>query len=228
MSVPDAAHSETGRHDGRVSQGEPRARVIVVSGPSGSGKTRLAEQLSRTYGWPFVNLDDFYRDGTDPGLPTFASGEIDWDDPGTWNELDAAQALEDLCCTGTAQVPAYSIARSAREGMRSVELGGALYVVAEGIFAPYVIRELAQRDVLAEAWCLRRNRQVTALRRFVRDVAQRRKPLGVLIRRGWRLWQDEPTLIALHTSLGATPVGFAEAADRAANLANASRELPAE
>lgn len=45
-------------------------RVIVLAGPSGSGKSRLAERL----GLRTLRLDDFYRDGDDPALPTIGSG----------------------------------------------------------------------------------------------------------------------------------------------------------
>lgn len=194
-----------------------RARVIVVSGASGSGKTRLARQLSTTYGWPFVNLDDFYRDLDEPGLPRLAgSDEIDWDDVGTWNLDAAVDALDALCRTGTSQVPVYSISVSRRTGLRTVTLDGARIVVAEGIFAPHVIRPLERRGLLEQPWCLHRNRAVTALRRLARDLAERRKPPGVLLRRGWRLCRSEPELRAAHAALGAEPVGFREALARAA------------
>lgn len=194
------------------------ARVIVVSGPSGSGKSRLARQLCASHGWPFVNLDDFYRDHDAPDLPRFASGEIDWDDAGTWNVDAAAQSLEQLCRTGATEVPRYSISQSRAVGTHPVQLDGARFVVAEGIFAPDVITSLAERGVLGEAWCLRRNRTVTAARRFIRDVAERRKPPLVLVRRGARLWRDEPDLVRAHVARGAEPVTFSEAVRRAATL----------
>lgn len=194
------------------------ARVIVVSGPSGSGKSRLARQLCARHGWPFVNLDDFYRDHDAPDLPRFASGEIDWDNAGTWNVEAAAQSLERLCRTGATDVPQYSISQSRATGTHSVTLDGARFVVAEGIFAPDVIAPLAERGVLGEAWCLRRNRTVTAARRFIRDVAERRKPPLVLVRRGARLWRDEPELVRAHLARGAQPVTFSEAVRRAAAL----------
>ncbi len=60
-----------------------RARVIVLAGPSGSGKSRL----SRRVGLPVLNLDDFYKDGSDPSLPRVDLGHesiVDWDDPASW------------------------------------------------------------------------------------------------------------------------------------------------
>lgn len=194
-------------------------RVIVISGPSGSGKTRLATTLAEQYSWPFVNLDDFYFDLDAPGLPRFESGEIDWDDAGTWNRDAAFNALKALCLDGTCHIPEYSISESRALGFRTAELDGASFVVAEGIFAPEVISVLAESDLLEVAWCLHRNRTVTAMRRFIRDVAERRKPLPVLIRRGWRLWRDEPAMIAAHTRAGATPTRMQDAERQAAALA---------
>lgn len=199
----------------------PRARVIVISGASGSGKSRLARALCAQYGWPFINLDDFYRDHDEPGLPRLENGEIDWDNPGTWNALDAAHALETLCRTGRVNAPLYSISTSRRSGRHEVRLGDHRYAVAEGIFAPHVLAELSSRGLLAQAWYLDRPRTVTAARRFIRDVAEHRKPLGVLVRRGYRLWRAEPSIKEQHLALGATPVPFKTALSHARALAAA-------
>lgn len=217
MDADAAGNAREG--DAEATGAAPLARVIIVSGPSGSGKSRLGRQLSDAHGWPFVNLDDFYKDVDDPTLPRFSSGEIDWDDAGTWNVDAAARALETLCREGSASVPTYSIAVSRADGTHEVALDGAAYVVAEGIFAPDVIAELSSRGVLEAAWCLQRNRTVTAGRRLVRDLAEHRKPPTVLLRRGARLWRQEPSLVAAHTARGAEPVSFREAVRRAGAIA---------
>ncbi|MFZ1374029.1 MAG: ATP-binding protein, partial [Nostocoides sp.] len=49
--------------------GEAHARIVLLAGPSGAGKSRLAGRLHTAYGWPIVNLDDFYKDTDAPGLP---------------------------------------------------------------------------------------------------------------------------------------------------------------
>ena len=63
-----------------------RAKVVVVAGPSGSGKSRLCRLVEDRLGLPTINLDDFYKDGSDPTLPRASIGPgqeiIDWDDPG--------------------------------------------------------------------------------------------------------------------------------------------------
>lgn len=196
------------------------AKVIVISGASGSGKSRLARALCTQYGWPFINLDDFYRDYDEPGLPRFDSGEIDWDDPGTWNAHDAADALETLCQSGQVNAPLYSISKSKRTGVHSVRLDQARFVVAEGIFAPHVLAELRQRGILAQAWYLDRPRTINAIRRFIRDLAEHRKPVTVLVRRGLRLWRQEPTIKATNLALGAYPLGFKAASTEAQRLSN--------
>lgn len=112
-----------------------RARVVVLAGPSGSGKSRLAARL----GLPLVRLDDFYREGADPALPMSFLGIVDWDDPRSW-DADAACALETLARDDVADVPVYDIAANARAGRRTVLLGGATCLVAEGLFAPELSR----------------------------------------------------------------------------------------
>ncbi|HTJ69053.1 MAG TPA: hypothetical protein VL551_16075, partial [Actinospica sp.] len=78
-----------------------QARVIVVAGPSGSGKSRLCTRLREGHGVPVVNLDDFYKDGDDPTLPSLDLGGgapiVDWDSPESWHREDALRALERLC-----------------------------------------------------------------------------------------------------------------------------------
>ena len=108
-----------------------RAQVIVLAGPSGAGKSRLAERV----GLPVLRLDDFYKDGSDPSLPRITrranSGVVDWDDPRSWLPLDAVAAIEELCTTGHAKVPAYDISRDGRTGMRELDLAGSSLFVAE-------------------------------------------------------------------------------------------------
>ena len=96
------------------------ARVILISGPSGSGKSRLASALHEAHGWPVVELDDFYRDGSDPQLPMSSLGLPDWDDPASWDHDSAVQALHSLRSDGDVQVPRYDISTSRATGTRSV------------------------------------------------------------------------------------------------------------
>ena len=92
----------------------------MLAGPSGAGKSRLAEQVAL----PVVRLDDFYRDGDDEAMPRSPLGIVDWDDPRSWDGDRAVAALEQLCTTGTAELPIYDIAADDTVGHRPVTTAG--------------------------------------------------------------------------------------------------------
>lgn len=181
---------------------EPLARVVLIGGASGSGKSRIAEQS----GLPLLRLDDFYREHDDPALPRLASGQVDWDHPGSWHLDRAADALEQLARTGRTTAPIYDISRSASVGSREVRLDGARLFVAEGIFVSEVIAEAERRGILAEALCVHRSRWVTMGLRFARDLREHRKPPSFLIKRGLLLARREPTIVRGLTDAGCRPV----------------------
>jgi uridine kinase len=176
--------------------------VIVIAGPSGSGKSRLSRRL----GLPVLNLDDFYKDGEDPTLPTLdlAGGSpiVDWDSPGSWRADDALAAIEQLCETGRADVPAYDIAQSRRTGHQVLDLGSASCFVAEGIFAQEIVGECRRRGLLADAICLTQHPAVTFVRRLSRDLREHRKPPLVLLRRGLHLLREQRRVVAHAEALG--------------------------
>ena len=189
------------------------ARVVVLAGPSGAGKSRLSARLHAAYGWPVVRLDDFYRDGDDPALPTRELGGttiVDWDDPASWDGGAAVAALTQLLVTGSVEVPVYDIARSAAAGTAQVNVDPDALVVAEGIFAAEIITDLRVAGILHSAWCVRHPRWLTFARRLVRDLAERRKPPLVLLRRGMALLRAEPAIVARMERLGATSATPAE------------------
>jgi uridine kinase len=152
-------------------------------------------RLSAEHGLPVVNLDDFYKDGTDPTLPRthLAGGAevVDWDDPDSWIREDAVAALVELCRTGCADIPVYELASDGRVGHRMVELGGAPYVLAEGIFADLVVAPCRDAGLLADAVCVHNPALLTFWRRLVRDLRERRKPAWVLVRRGISLLRHD-------------------------------------
>ena len=180
---------------------------MVLAGPSGAGKSRLAARLHAAYGWPVVRLDDFYRNGDDPALPTRDLGGttiVDWDDPASWDGVAAVRALDQLVTIGSVEVPVYDISRSAAVGTARVDAPTDGLVVAEGIFAAEIIGDLRAAGLLHSAWCVRHPRWVTFGRRLVRDLAERRKPPLVLLRRGVALTRAEPLLVERMERLGAT------------------------
>lgn len=190
------------------------ARVVVLAGPSGSGKSHLAERLAL----PVLRLDDFYRDGDDPGLPR-AFGIVDWDDPASWNCGAAVEAVITLCRKGSVDVPRYDIPTSRAAGHYVVDAGRAPLVIAEGIFAAETIPLLATAGVLADAIALTHRPIVTFARRLARDLKESRKPPLTLVRRGWALMGAEPDIVARQVRLGATACSPAAAERRIRRLA---------
>ncbi|GAA1434833.1 hypothetical protein GCM10009616_30240 [Microlunatus lacustris] len=184
----------------------PPSTVLLLAGASGSGKSRLAAAT----GCPRLNLDDFYHDGDHPDLP-HTLGIVDWDDPRSWDREAAVAAVVALCRTGVADVPVYDIGQNRRSGHRLVDLAGSPVLVAEGVFAPEVVEPLRASGVPMDAVYLDRSRTATLLRRFLRDVAERRKPLVVLVRRGLALWRAEPGIRAHALARGCRPVSMAGA-----------------
>ena len=182
------------------------AKVIVLAGPSGAGKSRLAERLRL----PVLRLDDFYKDGGDPTLPRITSGAntglVDWDHPGSWLPDDAVATLERLCHDGRAGVPVYDIAHDGRTGWQTLDLEGAAYFVAEGIFAQDVVAACRERGLLAAAYCVRQHPLVTFWRRLSRDLDEHRKPPLVLVRRGIALLRAQRGVVADAVAKGCVPV----------------------
>ena len=183
-----------------------QAKVILLAGPSGSGKSRVARLTS----CPQLVLDDFYRDHDHPRLPR-TLGIVDWDDIASWDTAGAMRAIVTLCTVGETSVPTYDIATSRRTGRRRLDLEGARCLVAEGLFAADLVTACREAGVLGDALYLDRPRLLTMLLRFVRDVREHRKPIGVLIRRGWALYRAEPAVRARSLALGCRPVSLQEA-----------------
>ncbi|GAB2450873.1 uridine kinase family protein [Xylanimonas ulmi] len=184
----------------------PLLRVVLLTGASGSGKTALTRRL----GLPVVTLDDFYLDGDHPDLPQ-RYGVVDWDDPRTWDGDGALEALRALATTGRAEIPVYDIPSNARTGSTVVDAAGARVVIAEGIFAAQLVAACGAEGILADAICLRRPAWVTFWFRLLRDVAEARKPLPTLLRRGWSLMRSEPRLVDGWVALGCRVATPAEA-----------------
>jgi uridine kinase len=182
--------------------GAPLRRVVLLAGPSGSGKTHLAA-LS---GLPILDLDDFYKDGSDPSLPRHPTlGIVDWDDPASWDAETALAAIATLCGEGRVDVPIYDIARDGRVGTRSFDVGDTRAFVGTGIFAAELVTAVREQGLLADALVVRRSRQKNFLRRLRRDLAEHRKPPWTLVRRGLALMRAEPAVVARQISLGCRP-----------------------
>ncbi|MEO7979403.1 MAG: hypothetical protein ABI807_00640 [Sporichthyaceae bacterium] len=184
----------------------PKPRLVLLAGPSGSGKTHLAEES----GLPIVDLDHFYKDGDDPTAPRHPSlGIVDWDDPASWDADEALRVLEQLCRTGSAEVPVYDISRDGRVGTRRLDIGAAPAFVGTGIFAAELVAPARDRGLLRDAVVVERSRVKNFLRRLGRDLREHRKPPLTLVRRGFRLLRVEPSVVARQVALGCRPCGRA-------------------
>lgn len=187
---------------------------MLLAGPSGSGKSHLAAHL----GWPVLRLDDFYRDDDDPLLPRDDSGRADWDAAGSWDTEAALAAIVALATDGTVEAPTYSISESRTTGRHTVVLGDAPAFIAEGLFADRLVTGCRDAGVLVDAIVLSPNGFVTFVRRFVRDVAEARKPVSVLLRRGVRLWREHGDVVRRCARAGMRVVGPARARAELADL----------
>ncbi|MEU6756750.1 uridine kinase [Streptomyces sp. NPDC046685] len=194
-------------------------RVVLLTGPSGSGKSSLAARS----GLPVLRLDDFYKEGDDPTLPTVeGSSDIDWDSPASWDADVAVAAIAELCRTGRTEVPVYDIATSSRTGTETLDITRTPRTplfIAEGIFAADIVARCRELGLLADAICLRGRPSTTFRRRLARDLREGRKSVPFLLRRGWRLMCAERGIVARHVTLGAHACGRDEALGRLAAAA---------
>ncbi len=179
---------------------------MLLAGPSGSGKGRVGD-LS---GLPVVNLDDFYREHTDRGLPQ-AWGIIDWDHPASWRADHALAALVTLAHSDSCEVPTYSITKSERTGIRTIDVTGAPLLIAEGVFASELVEPLRARGLLADAIVLDRPAPLVFGLRFVRDVRQSRKSIPTLVRRGAGLAASQGSDVSRWARAGMRRLGLRDA-----------------
>lgn len=214
--VADGAPQE-GLFDLPPGSRRPTARVVLLTGPSGSGKT----SLTRRTGIPVVSLDDFYLDGDHPDLPR-RFGNVDWDDPRSWDRAGAIATLVELARTGHAELPVYDIPTNRRTGTTHLSLDGFGVFLAEGIFAAEIVEAAREEDILADALCLWRPRLQTFWFRLLRDLGEARKPPLTLIRRGLRHLRNEPAMVAALTAKGARKVSVDEA-ERAIEMLRTGR-----
>ncbi|HEY0700354.1 MAG TPA: hypothetical protein VGD43_21430 [Micromonospora sp.] len=111
---------------------------------------------------------------------------------------------------------------------RTLDLAGSPLFIAEGIFAAEIVPECQRRGLLAGAYALRRPRGVTFLRRLLRDLAERRKSPGVLVRRGFALLRAEPVVLRRQVGLGCRAAGGREVVRLMTGLLAAPAPAPAQ
>lgn len=178
-------------------------RLVLIAGPSGSGKSRLAHTTS----CPSLRLDDFYFDADHPGMPQ-TLGITDWDDPRSWDDQAAVAALRELLTRGEVETPTYSISESRRVGSHILRLDGADCLTAEGIFAIEFLATCRAAGLEVEAIYLDRPAPLVFWLRLRRDLAKKRKPPLLLLRRGIALLRAQPALKQKALAAGFTPMNM--------------------
>ena len=197
------------RAGGRERSVRVRARVIVLAGPSGAGKSRLAERHRAPGAAPRRLLQGRRR-------PDAAE-----DHRGPERRASPTGTTRRPGCSTTRSTPwsrSVATARPTCRSTRSRRTAGAAgrcstwpgspYFLAEGIFAQEVVPPLAERGLLAAAYCVTQHPVVTFWRRLTRDLREHRKPPLVLVRRGLALLRDQRRVVAHAEALGcrvATP-----------------------
>ncbi len=189
-----------------------------MAGPSGCGKSRLSRVATEAGGVATLPLDDFYRDLDHPGLPR-TLGIVDWDDVASWDCDLAIDTISRLLRDGATEVPTYDISQSLRVGSRTLDMGDARVLLAEGIFAPPLLAAARAARLPVEALWLARHRSTNFTRRLARDLKEKRKRPTVLVRRGVALYRSEPQLTQDAMAAGFRPVGMREATRVVTNMA---------
>lgn len=189
-------------------------RLLLIAGPSGSGKSRLTRLAAQCRAALPLSLDDFYFDADHPGMPTTPMGIPDWDRVETWDLALALETISTLLAEGTCEVPCYDISQSRRVGSRTITLGTASTVVAEGIFAIDALRPALEAGIDAQGWWLDRRRIANFSRRLTRDLRERRKKPTVLLCRGAALYRGEPALRREAIAQGFAPLSMRQALAR--------------
>ncbi len=196
---------------------KPKVKIVILTGPSGSGKTSLTTRL----GLPSLSLDSFYKNDDEPELPRVRGSQIDWDHSASWHEDQALEALVSVALTGRAEIPVYDIPSNRRTGMTQFDAGNNRVVVVEGIFASELVNALKQEGLLLGAICIARSPLRNAWFRLARDLGEARKPIPVLLRRGWGLLRQEPVQVRKWVADGCEPAkSLGEAERRIRFLAN--------
>jgi uridine kinase len=182
--------------------------VILLAGPSGSGKSHLAARS----GLPVLCLDEFYKNGDDPSCPRHPDlGIIDWDDPRAWDADAAMVAIDEICRTGSAEVPRYDISADRAVDTVTFDRGTSPAFVAEGVFVADVVGPCRDAGLLADALVISRPAWKNFVRRLARDLSERRKPPMTLLRRGRALMAEESALVESLVAAGCRPVSGEQA-----------------
>ncbi|GAA6059752.1 hypothetical protein JCM10212_001960 [Sporobolomyces blumeae] len=173
--------TEAGRSPWYRKDGKPiPAYVIGVGGGSASGKTRVAQEVLKALGVPWVlviSQDNFYKSLTPEESAAAFRNEHDFDSPESFDYDVLTQCIQDLKDCKAVQIPNYSFVKHSRLE-ETTYLYGAAIVIVEGIF---VLHDKALRNVLDLKVFVQCDSDLMLARRLRRDLVERgRNASGVL------------------------------------------------
>ncbi|GAA5933468.1 uridine kinase family protein [Sporobolomyces koalae] len=173
--------TEAGRSPWYGKDGKPvPAYIIGIGGGSASGKTRVALEVLKSLGVPWVlviSQDNFYKSLTPKEKEAAFRAEHDFDSPGSFDYDVLTQCIQDLKDCKAVQIPNYSFVKHSRLE-ETTYLYGAAIVIVEGIF---VLHDEALRNVLDLKVFVQCDSDLMLARRLRRDLVERgRQPDGVL------------------------------------------------
>jgi uridine kinase len=179
-------------------------RVIAIAGASGTGKTTIAE----TSGMSVLSLDAFYRPATEAGLPRWL-GDVDWEDPATFDVEAAAVATRSLISSGRTRFRSHDLVTEVSQENERVVVAHGPCLVIEGVMATEVATmlrcELHHLELVF--FVLRRNRFTNFVGRIKRDVIDRRRRWPRALLRSLRVLSLEARLQQRAVANGAKVVG---------------------
>ncbi|GJN90267.1 hypothetical protein Rhopal_003268-T1 [Rhodotorula paludigena] len=166
--VKNTILTEAGRAPWYSKDGKPaQAYIIGIGGGSASGKTRVAVEVLKSLGVPWVlvvSQDNFYKTLNAEESKQARANNHDFDSPESFDYDVLVECIEDLKSCRAAQIPNYSY--------------GANVIIVEGIF---VLWDKALRDLLDLRIFVQCDSDLMLARRLRRDLVERgRDAEGVL------------------------------------------------
>ncbi|GAA6019113.1 hypothetical protein JCM11491_002851 [Sporobolomyces phaffii] len=170
--------TEAGRSPWYGKDGKPvPAYIIGIGGGSASGKTRVALEVLKSLGVPWVlviSQDNFYKSLTPKEKEAAFRAEHDFDSPGSFDYDVLTQCIQDLKDCKAVQIPNYSFVKHSRLD-ETTYLYGAAIVIVEGIF---VLHDEALRNVLDLKVFVQCDSDLMLARRLRRDLVERGRDAG--------------------------------------------------
>lgn len=173
--------TEAGRSPWYGLDGKPsQAYIIGIGGGSASGKTRVAQEVLKSLGVPWVlvvSQDNFYKTLSPEESAAARASNHDFDSPDSFDYDKLVECVRDMKECRSVQIPNYSFVEHQRTD-ESTYLYGANVIIVEGIFVLY---DKKLRDLLDLKIFVQCDSDLMLARRLRRDLVERgRDAAGVL------------------------------------------------